>query len=173
VAIGYYLASKSEAELYTKFLLACTATETLVSNFAEKGAQGDLRYIVPEDEFKEKRAVLEGLLREALLAVFPRLSKAQVDDARVKVGEINRRSHRRVMMKMLEELGVDFDRQADLRFIELRHKVVHTGVLGRGIRESFGHYSSLMELLDRILLKILQYDGEYLRYSDQMHFIVR
>jgi hypothetical protein len=173
VAIGYYLASKSQSEIYTKFLLACSAMETLLSNFAQKGAQGDVRYIVPEEEFKDKRKVLEGLLSDALLSVFPRLSRAQVDDARVKVAEINRRSYRRVVRKMLEELGVDFDRRADLRFINLRHKVVHTGVLGADVRESFRHYSGLIELLDRIFLKILQYDGGYLRYSDQMHFIAR
>ncbi len=170
VVIGYYLASKCEPEMYTKFLLACTAMETLISNFAEKGTQGDLRYIVPEDKFKEKRDELEGLVSEALVRVFPRLSEAQVDDARVKVAEINRRSYRRLVRKMLEEVGVDFHRQADLRFIDLRHKLVHTGVLGTDVRESLGHYSRLIELLDRVLLKILQYEGQYQKYSDVFHF---
>ncbi len=170
VAIGYYLASKSEAEMYTKFLLACTAMETLVSNFAEKGRQGDLRYIVPEEEFTEKRGVLEGLLSEALLGVFPLLSKAQVDDARVKVGEINRRSYRRVLRGMLGELGVDYNNKSDLQFIEVRHKVVHEGVPGKNPAELFRHYSILIELLDRILLNILHYPGEYQRYSDVIHF---
>jgi hypothetical protein len=41
------------------------------------------------------------------------------------------------------------------------------------MRESFRHYSSLVELPDRILIKILRYDGECMRYSDQMHLIAR
>jgi hypothetical protein len=40
VAIGYYLASKSESEWNTRFILACTAMETLKANFAKHGNHG-------------------------------------------------------------------------------------------------------------------------------------
>lgn len=173
VAVGYYLASKSETEMFTKFLLASTAMETLVSNFAEKRAQGDLRYIVPEHDFNAQRARLEDRLHEALGEVFPGLSDGELDDARVKVGELNRRSFRRVLKRMLNERGVQYDKRTDLQFMTLRHAVVHTGVLGMDIRESFRHYSTLIELLDRIFLRILEYEGEYEKYSDQLRFISR
>jgi hypothetical protein len=41
VAIGYYLASKAESEWNTRFILACTAMETLKANFAKHGKDGD------------------------------------------------------------------------------------------------------------------------------------
>jgi hypothetical protein len=40
VAIGYYLASKSESEWNTRFILACTAMETLKGNLARHGKHG-------------------------------------------------------------------------------------------------------------------------------------
>jgi YD repeat-containing protein len=173
VAIGYYLASKSESELYAKFLLACTAMETLVSNFAEKHTQGDLRYVVPEKDFEDRETQLQDLLKEALREAFPGLSGNQVNDALVKVKELNRRSFRRVLKEMLRGLGVQYDKRADLQFIQLRHKVVHTGILGEHIQDWFRYYSALIELLDRIFLKILSYEGEYEKYSDQVRFIAR
>jgi hypothetical protein len=173
VAIGYYLASKSETELYTRFLLASTAMATLVSNFAEKREQGDLRFVVPGADFQDVEARLRDSLRAALAETFPELSEAELDDALVKVKELNRRSLRRMVRTMLEERGVDYDRKTDLQFVEIRDKVVHEGVPGRNPAELFRQYSVLVELLDRIFLKILQYDGGYLRYSDQMHFIAR
>jgi hypothetical protein len=170
VAIGYYLASKSETEMYTKFLLACTAMETLVSNFAEKHEQGDLRFVVPEQEFEGEVARVQDSIKGALRQAFPGLCGGQLDDALVKVKELNRRSFRRVLRRMLGELGVDYDKKSDLQFIEVRHKVVHEGVPGKNPAELLRHYSILIELLDRILLNILQYEGEYQRYSDVIHF---
>jgi len=47
VAIGYYLASKSESEWNTRFILACTAMETLKANFAKHGKhRGSFRELV-------------------------------------------------------------------------------------------------------------------------------
>ena len=170
VAIGYYLASKSEGELYTRFLLACTAMETLVSNYAEKHGQGDLRFVVPETCFQDKETQLRDSLKGALREAFPGLSQAQLHDALVKVRELNRRSFRRVLSKMLEDLGVVHDKKSDLQFIEVRHKVVHEGVPGKNPAELFRHYSVLIELLDRIILSILEYKGEYQKYSDVIRF---
>lgn len=170
VAIGYYLASKSEGELYTRFLLACTAMETLVSNYAEKQGRGDLRFVVPETDFGSEEARLQDSLTGVLQEVFPGLSHDQLDDMLVKVKELNRRSFRRVLRKMLDERGVDYDKKSDLHFIEVRHKVVHEGVPGKNPAELFRHYSVLIELLDRIILSILEYKGEHRKYSDVIRF---
>lgn len=173
VATGYYLASKSQAERYTSFLLACTAMETLASNYAEKHEQGDLRFVVSEKGFHDQESRLQDSLRGVLGEAFPGLADGELDDALVKVKELNRRSFRRILKKMLEERGVDYDKKSDLQFIEVRDKVVHEGVPGKNPGELFRQYSILIELLDRILLKILRYDGEYMRYSDQVHFVAR
>ena len=170
VAIGYYLASKSEMEWNTTFLLACIALETLVGNFAQHALQGDLRYIVPREDFGERSALasLKNSLKEALRQAYPGLSDDQVDDALVKVPELNYRSFRRLVKRMLNELGIEHD---DLQFIELRGTVVHTGTLGRSFSETFGHYSNLICLLDKIFLRILRYEGEYLDFSEQLSLI--
>lgn len=170
VAIGYYLASKSEIEWNTKFLLACIALETLVGNFAEHGTQGDLRYIIPRKDFEERNtlASLKSLLGEVLREKFPGLTDIQVDDALVKVQEMNRRSLRRLVKRMLAELEIEHD---DLSFIALRGRVVHAGTLAKSFHETFGHYSNLICLLDKIFLKVLRYEGEYLDYSKQLTLI--
>ena len=170
VAIGYYLASKSETEWYTRFLLACIATETLVSNFAEKGTQKDLRWIVPQKDFKKKRPEVETLLQEALQDTFPGLSNDQIKAALAKVLELNRPPFRDQVTCMLEHLGIEYD-DDHLKFVSLRHKVIHTGVLRAGIRETFGRYQNLICLLDKIFLKILDWEGEHLDYSDQVRLV--
>jgi len=116
VAIGYYLASKSESEWNTRFLLACIAMETLKANFAKHGS--------------------------------------------------HRGSFRTLVKKMLAQLKIEYT-QDDLRFIRVRDKVVHTGQLGKSFRETWGTYSNLIRLLDRIFVRILRYEGEYLNYADQ------
>lgn len=116
VAIGYYLASKSESEWNTRFLLACIAMETLKANFAKHGK--------------------------------------------------HRGSFRTLVKKMLAELKIDHTTD-DLRFIKLRDKVVHTGGLGKSFRETWGAYSNLICLLDRVFVRILGYGDEYLDYADQ------
>jgi len=157
-------------EWNTRFLLACIALETLVGNFAEHGTQADLRYIVRKEEFEEKDtlASFKSLLKEALLRTFQELSDDQLDDALVKVQELNRRSVRRLIKRMLTELGI---RHTDLSFIDLRHRVAHTGVLSGSVRETFGQYSNLICLLDKIFLRILGYEGEYEDYSKQWSLI--
>ena len=170
VAIGYYLASKSQIEWNTRFLLACIALETLVWNFAEDGAQGDLRYVVPREDFEERDTLanLKSSLEEVLRQTFPDLTDDQVDDALVKVQELNRRSLRRLVKRMLAQLDIEHD---DLSFIALRGRVVHTGTLGKSFHETFGHYSNLISLLDKIFLRILHYEGKYLDYSKQLSLI--
>jgi len=110
---------------------------------------------------------LKSLLKEALRETF-QLSDDQVDDALVKVPELNRRSYRRLLKRMLAELGIG---SADLSFIPLRHMVVHTGLLGRSLRETFGDYTNLIDLLDQIFLRILRYEGEHLQYSKELSLI--
>lgn len=116
VALGYYLASKSESEWNTRFLLACIAMECLTANFKKHGKHsGGFR--------------------------------SSID-------------------KMLAELKIQYARD-DLQFINLRNKVVHTGELGKGFRETWGIYSNLICLLDKTFLKILGYEDEHLDYSEQ------
>lgn len=172
VAIGYYLASKCAMEWNTRFLLACIALETLVGNFAQHASQGDIRYIVPKGDFEERQrsAALKSLLKEALLKTFPQLGDDDLDDALVKLPELNRRSFRRCVKRMLAELDIEHD---DLRFIELRSQVVHTGTVGSGFRETWGHYTNLIDLLDQIFLRILRYEGEHLQYSKQVRAIAQ
>ena len=85
VAIGYYLASKSQIEWNTRFLLACIALETLVWNFAGHGTQGDLRYVVPREDFEERDTLanLKSSLEEVLRQTFPDLTDEQVDDCNI------------------------------------------------------------------------------------------
>ena len=69
---------------------------------------------------------------------------------------------------MLAQLDIEHD---NLSFIPLRGRVVHTGTLGKSFQETFGHYSNLICLLDKIFLGILRYEGEYLDHSKQLSLI--
>jgi hypothetical protein len=146
-------------------LLCCIAMETLVSNFGETCVPGDVRWIVPEEEFGESQALLRECVGDCLRRVFPAVSDRQVEDAVLKIRELNRRSFRRQLKSMLSDLGVT---ERGLSFIEDRHKLVHEGTLGGGFRENWGRYCKLVELLDRLFLRVLGYEGEYLRYSEQV-----
>lgn len=80
-----------------------------------------------------------------------------------------RRSLRRKMIAILEHFSIPHE-QSDLRFIKIRNAIVHTGRFPKSVT-GIDAYSSLINFLDRVLLRILGYQGKY--YLNRLHHFQR
>jgi hypothetical protein len=79
------------------------------------------------------------------------------------------RSLRRKMIAILEHFSIPYE-QSDLRFIKIRNAIVHTGRFPRSVT-GVDAFNNLFSFLDRVLLRILGYQGKY--YLNRLHHFQR
>jgi len=69
------------------------------------------------------------------------------------------------LIAILKEFKIDYV-EAELDFIKTRDKIVHTGKFPKN-KSSLDEYHKLINFIDRIILKILGYTGDYLNIENQ------
>jgi hypothetical protein len=113
-----------------------------------------------------------GLVRKALKNA-AQLRPEEYDEVVGKLGELRRRSFARLLTELLEEFqvppsGSERPKLVE-RIVESRNSLVHRGeFITPPPARATPEYLELVGLLDRIILRMLGYDGEFLDATHQL-----
>jgi hypothetical protein len=86
-----------------------------------------------------------------------------IKSSKNKIGEINRYPFKENLWEFLKEYKVPLEgiKQDIEPAVNARHQIVHRGLYNSGDQSIRDHLAVLRELLSRIFLALLKYDGEY------------
>jgi hypothetical protein len=164
-AIDACLQSKLYPLAETKFSMAAMALEVLNSRFA---VTYGWEYIpISSNQFQRIKRQLKGHINSLLEELSEKLSdegKARIviDSMVQKLPELRRPPFKQQLRLLCDEIGLVLS-EDDLTWTSVRHDVIHKGSFdGRSFEEWYPEYRKLLNLTERILLKILGYRGLYL-----------
>jgi hypothetical protein len=169
VAIEWFLIKSTHTEV--QFLTAITALEHLIYIYAGRKEREKIfqnktfeKIIRPQVNAALDRT-LDLLLENEEDTVKRESYLDMVKAAKNKVAEINRYPFKDNLRKFLKEYKVPLDGidQNIEPAIDVRHKIVHRGIYisGESTQSVNDHLVILRELLTRIFLALLKYNGEY------------
>lgn len=160
--IDHYLQALTLRSSWPISLGIFTAMETLKSAFFHHRNDQDAGFqywVVPPEDF-DRPEVIDALV-DVLGRHFPRfnsLEKSELSSLTAQLRHnLNRRSYRTQLRRMLEQLGVNYDRDALQAFIDTRNRIIHSGRLTED--EGWKKVDGATSLFERTLLAILGYDG--------------
>ena len=176
VALEQFLISSLYVE--SQFSTSFMALEHLVNTYA---LQRERSTILTKDEFTNYviPEIIDGLKRAKESIKVARETKGRNSGSikkafkaiSGKIDELNRYSFVQNMWKFLDEIGVpleDLSRHEIEQVVQTRHTIIHSGSLptSANTRGKQQGLSLLRELLTRIFLTLLKYEGEYSSYLD-------
>jgi hypothetical protein len=162
-AIEAYLDAKAEGVyLETRALQAVIVLEFLKSKYATKK---DIELILKTCQFKKIRQSIGQTLNE--LSKEMSLSENTLKEIVFKIGELNRRRFRAILVTMFEELEINLTQDELSRLINIRNSLVHNASFFT--KEYWKEYTFLISIIDRTFLKILNYQGPYLDISNEFN----
>jgi hypothetical protein len=165
IAIETYLDAKRETGyLEIRALRAVVVLEFLKSRYA---ARKGVDFILQDSQFKKIRHAVKSILAEQFKAMS--LSEHALNEMEAKVGELNRRSFRTILETMFAELGIGITKDELDRFIKIRNSLVHKASFVT--KEYWQEYAFLIGTLDRIFLKMLNYNGTFLDITNKFNRI--
>lgn len=149
LAIEFCVESKALIWLEQKYLAAFLTLEVLNdSNIGRK-------FIMKMNEFKKlQKSIIQ------LVNSHP-TDNAIKNAMRKKVIEINRYPLKMCLDKLLANLTIDATKFNLKRIIKLRNNIVHQGSFAEANIDHYQDYLKLMNLLDSIILKLMEYNGFY------------
>lgn len=166
--------------LETQFTTCFMAIEHFVNIFASSRTRNT---ILTEEEFTDfiKPEVIEGLKRAKISLKISREVKAVKDGLhkpfeaiKGKINELNRYPFIQNMWNFLNETKVPLDglsRKEIDKIVQTRNKIIHSGSNISLSKEKQHGLSLLRELLTRIFLTLLKYEGEYSSYLNGHQYV--
>jgi hypothetical protein len=159
VLLSYLDAKKEDVYLETRALRAATTLDLLTGLFA---SHYERDHIIASSRFKKVNAAVKASLknvRDLLPKEFSELSE--------KVSELRRRSLKRLLTELVEEFKVpppSPEREAILKgVVDTRNELVHRARFRTPPpRNADPEYLELVGLLDRIILRMLGYEGRFI-----------
>lgn len=162
-AVEAYLDAKSESSyLQTRGLRAVITMEFLKSRFVDHYG---MRYIMEEETFKRNLQTICEEVKRILLECLPSLESLQVQMMLAKIAGLNAKSFRSSLREMFDSIGLAYSGTELQSFIDSRNALVHRGDFHTENRRE--EYFRIINLLDRVLLKMLEYDYCYLDARNQ------
>ncbi len=178
VAIEQFLIPSLYVE--TQFTTSFMALEQLVNTFANAQSRST---ILSDEEFADFviPEVMAGLKRAQIAIKASRDTKEAREKSlsksckaiRGKINELNRYPFIQNMWKFLAEIGVpieDLPREEIEKMVQTRHTIIHSGSIPPDSKGKQQALSLLRELLTRIFLTILKFEGEYSSYLNGHQF---
>jgi hypothetical protein len=164
-ALRWYTEAFTSSTASVNFLLLCTVLETLNKHHSSKSSSR----LISKTLYKEIRDKIFKTLNEyeQKLGNEENVSKYRIFKAKVEKsfgdGSFNRIGSLRTSLKqMLEFYKTPYtDLFPNLEFIKIRDDIVHKGFGGDDI---FPSYYKLINLIVRLILSILEYQGDYIEY---------
>lgn len=156
IAIESYLDAKRElGYLETRALRAVVVLEFLRSRYAkQKGNE----FILQDGQFKNIHQAVTDILNEQCTSMS--LSPSIIDQMVSKIGELNRPAFKISLQTMFSDLGIDIAQTELDKFVRIRNSLVHKGSFLTN--EYSEEYFFILGILDRVFLRILSYEGEFL-----------
>ena len=160
-AIDGYLDAKGRGFLETRGVAACVMLDFLLSRYSSGPPRRD-RIVSSARRFRNGAATLKADLPK----YFPSLDNEQLEDMTEKIAELNRRAFKTVLREFCDSLGLGIGSAAIERVKDIRNKLVHEA---RFLNDEkyWRQYLTLVHLLDRVMLRILDYRGPYLDCTQQ------
>lgn len=160
IAVEAYLDAKREtAYLDTRALSAAILLEFFKDRYATNSQEGN---IITEREFKKKRKVIKSALEQCFGDIIS-VNGNEMKEIIVKIPELNRKSFKSILCNMFNRIGLTINDEDLNKIIKIRNSLVHTGKFAK-IPDftPAEQYFFLISILDKIMLKILSYDGPML-----------
>jgi len=143
-----------------------TAMEALRAEWLKYRGEQDEEYyywVKPEQHEKKNKEITKEII-EILSKHFPRFSDLQKNERaalKAQVGNINYRSYRTQLKRILDTLGVSYTSGEVNNFIEVRNSIIHKGYLeDKDSRKAWQRATNSVALFEKTLLAILGYSGE-------------
>jgi hypothetical protein len=115
--------------------------------------------IVNEEVFKESLDGLEERVRETLQDIFPHLSLDKIDKMVGNIRGLNYPTFRYQLREICKYFDVPTNSRERNRVVETRNKLVHYSTFCTS--DPSREYRKLLHLLDKLLLRMVGYRGEY------------
>jgi hypothetical protein len=165
VLLSYLDAKKEDVYLETRALRAATTLDLLAGCFASVYEQ---EYIGGTSKFKKVKAAVKASLENV-----KDLSPVELSELSEKLGELRRRSLKRLLTQLIKEFRVPParpERERILgRVVDTRNALVHRAKFRTPPPGSaYPEYCELIGLLDRIILRMLGYEGPFIDITQHL-----
>jgi hypothetical protein len=179
--ISYLEAKASDDNIERKGIKLAVTLEMLKTVYLEQPENPTKEFVANEDKFNPLIPSIQASVDEVL-------KKQAIDKclrsaicAERKILGLNRRSFRHVLEKLCKEIGLDVPSDQMERFVECRNSLIHRGRFHcttttppdnsfEGMLNEFGF---MLNLVDRIFLKLLGYGGRYRDWTFPMNTVLR
>lgn len=163
-AIEWYLESIRPSVIESKFIQGCIAIELLNNRFKKNKSKNNGKILT-----KEQSKKLDKEIRSVISNQIPDESKCE--EIYPKIQELNKPTLKNSLRDLYRSYGVGYsDLFQELEFVKIRNQIVHTGFSKDDSKDLFENYEKLVALLQRTLLGMLNYTGEFVdRLDDWKH----
>jgi hypothetical protein len=154
--IESYLDAKRETGyLELRALRAVIVMEYLKGKYSN---ENNLEYIIENNIYKKIIPEIKNVVKKQckLMAI----SDNAVKEIEQKISELNRKNFGTLLEYMFKDFHIIISKEELTRFIKIRNSLVHKSSFLT--HNYWQEYSFLINIVDRVLLKILEYDGLYL-----------
>ena len=159
-AIEWYLESIRPSIIESNFIHGCITIELLNDRFKENKSKNKGK-ILTEEQFKK-------LNKEVKKVISKQISdKGKRKEIYPKIRELNRPTLTNSLRDMYHSYGIGYsDLFQEFEFVTIRDQIVHTGLSKDESKDLFENYEKLVALLQRTLLGMLNYMGEFVDRLD-------
>jgi hypothetical protein len=161
-AIDGYLDSKGGGFLETRGVAGCVMLDFLLARYISGPPRRDR--IISATRFRKGATTLKANLS----TYFPSLNEQQQRDMKEKIAELNRRSFKTTLKEFCGSLGLGIDSTTIERVKNIRNKLVHEARFLND-EDDWRQYLTLIHLLDRVILGVLQYRGPFIDCTRVWH----
>jgi hypothetical protein len=165
-AIEWYLESIRPSVIESKFVHGCIAIELLNDRFKENKSK-DNGEILTEEQFKELEKKVRSVISKQIS------DKSKRKEIYPKIQELNRPTLKSSLSDMYSSDFFDItysDLFPEFEFVEIRNQIVHSGLSKGEFKDLLENYEKLVALLQRTLLGMLNYSGEFIdRLDNRKH----
>ncbi|NQE05979.1 hypothetical protein C5S32_08925 [ANME-1 cluster archaeon GoMg1] len=161
-AIEWYLESIRPSVIESKFVHGCIAIELLNDRFKENKSNDK---ILTKGQFKKLVKEVKSVISEHILDMDKR------EKMHLKIPELNRPTLKSSLRDMYDFYDISYsDLFPEFEFVEIRNQIVHSGLSKGEFKDLLENYEKLVALLQRTLLGMLNYSGEFIdRLDNRKH----
>jgi hypothetical protein len=159
-AIEWYLESIRPSVIESKFIQACIAIELLNNRFKDNMSKNNGK-ILSKKQFKELNKEIKSVISKQIS------DKSKCMELYPKIQELNRPTLKNSLRDMYYYYGVGYSNLfQEFEFVTIRNQIVHTGLSKDDSKDLFENCEKLVALLQRTLLGMLNYTGEFIDRLD-------
>jgi hypothetical protein len=159
-AIEWYLESIRPSIIESNFIHGCITIELLNDRFKENKSE-NWGEILTAEQFEKFDKEIKNVISEQIS------DKSKRKEIYPKIRELNRPTLKNSLRDMYYSYDIGYsDLFQEFEFVTIRDQIVHTGLSKDEFEDLFENYEKLVALLQRTILGILNYRGEFVDRLD-------